>query len=872
MQLLILLDRTRRESLTDQVIEQIRQAIARGRIARGARLPSSRNLADQLGISRNTVVRAYESLILEGHVEARPASGIFVTGQVLVPAEVGAPPSPALERPPAAPALPTIDLELKRLATRRERRMTVDFALDQTSPAVFPLKTWRRLMQNHLSHGATSQFAMASDPAGSAELRSAIAHQHGVARGLAVDAAQIIITSGRTESLNLVARMLLSYDARVVMEDPNYLGAHLSFKSAGARIITCPVDENGLMTEHLPERGCALVYVTPAHQYPTGALMSAQRRLSLVGWARRSGSLIVEDGFGDEFHDEGTQLQPLSLLLPDSTLYLGDFASSLGSGLRLGYLVVPQRYAETARLTKAMLSGGTSWLEQSVLAEFLSDGKYASHALRVRAHYRAARNTLVSALRHWFGDVTLGGGNAGLQLFWQLPPGVPQARIFEHQARRGKIGVYSLEAAPVHVRESSAMANRGILLGYGALSERQIEKGIAKLSDIVDDALDDHLTEIDQLLVDLPPDRPPIPTARIRGMAAPAKKHQPALTTRRENRPDFAATTEFEHGFVMPLLKNIYHYPIKGLSGQPLASVALTKGKPFPHDREFALARPGVPLQADNPRWAKKGLFVMLMLEEALAKVKTHLDPDTLQFDVRSGNQTILSINLNEDGAKNVIEEYFHQLVPSLPAPPTLVRSIDGHFMDKPDNVISLINLATLRSLEKQWGTTIDPLRFRANLYVDTENAWEEFDWVDQEIRLGDVVFRVDRRNGRCGATNVNPASGVRDMDIPGSLRASFGHKDLGIYLTVEKSGTIAVDNRLSRPFTEMKTPAFAAKLNGNAAGRRFICRGCYYIYSEEAGLPAEGIPPGTACQQLPESWRCPDCGTDKSKLRPYVS
>jgi GntR family transcriptional regulator / MocR family aminotransferase len=871
MQLLILLDRTRHESLTDQLVEQIRQAIARGRIARGARLPSSRNLADQLAISRNTVVRAYESLILEGHVEARPASGIFVAEQTQIPVNLGAPPSPALERPSVVLASPAVDLELKRLTARRERRMAVDFALDQTNPAVFPLKTWRRLVQNHLSHAATSHFAIASDPAGSPELRAAIAHHQGAARGLAVDAAQIIITSGRTESLNLIARMFLSYDARVVMEDPVYLGAYLSFRSVGARIIGCPVDENGVMTELLPERGCAMVYVTPSHQYPTGAILSAQRRLSLVAWARRNGSLIVEDGFGDEFHDEGTQLQPLSLLSPDCTLYLGDFASSLGSGLRLGYFIVPQRYAETARLTKAMLNGGSSWLEQSVLAEFLSSGKYASHVLRVRAHYRAARNTLVSALKRSFGDVTLGGGNAGLQLFWQLPPGVPQARIFEHQARRGRIGVYSLEAAPVHVRESSAMAKRGILLGFGALSERQIERGIAKLSDIVDDALDDHLTEIDQLLVDLPPDRPPIPTARIRGMAASAKKHQPALTTRRESRPDYRAVAGFEHGSTMPLLKGIYYYPIKGLSGQPLTSVTLAKGKPFPHDRQFALARPGVPLQADNPRWAKKGLFVMLMLEEALAKVKTHLDPETLQFDIRSGNQTIISINLNDDGARGAIEDYFHQLVPSLPAPPTLVRSNDGHFMDKPDSVISLINLATLRSLEKQWGTEIDPLRFRANLYVDTERAWEEFDWVSHEIRLGDVVFRVDRRNGRCGATNVNPVSGVRDMDIPGSLRASFGHKDLGVYLTAETSGTIAVGDRLTRPFTATKTPALAAKLNGGS-GRRFICRGCYYIYSEEAGLPAEGIAPGTPCKQLPESWCCPDCGTDKGKLRPYVS
>jgi GntR family transcriptional regulator/MocR family aminotransferase len=191
--------------------------------------------------------------------------------------------------------------------------------------------------------------------------------------------------------------------------------------------------------------------------------------------------------------------------------------------------------------------------------------------------------------------------------------------------------------------------------------------------------------------------------------------------------------------------------------------------------------------------------------------------------------------------------------------------------MDKPDNVISLINLATVRSLEQQWGAEIDPLRFRANLYVDTGKPWEEFEWVEKEIRLGDVAFRVDRRNGRCGATNVNPSTGVRDMDIPGSLRANFGHKDLGVYLTVARGGTIAVNDPLTRPMASAPAHAIAPRMLAGV-GRRFMCRGCYYIYSEDAGLPAEGIPPGTTCQQLPDNWRCPDCGTDKGKLRPYVA
>jgi GntR family transcriptional regulator / MocR family aminotransferase len=871
MQLLILLDDTRRETLTEQLVEQIREAIRKGRIARGARLPSSRNLADQLGISRNTVVRAYENLILECYVEARPASGVFVAAEPLPPAAAASAASITPSRLSTAQPPAQIDLELKRFVGGKERRMMVDFALDQTSATMFPLKMWRRLAQDHLSYGAASSLSLPSDAAGLSELRAAIAHCQSAARGFMVDPAQIIVTSGRIESLNLIARMFLTYDARVVMEDPGYLGAYLAFKASGTKIVGCAVDENGLIVDHLPERPCALLHVTPSHQYPTGAALSADRRLSLVAWARRNDCMIVEDGYGDEFHDEGMQLQPILSAAPERTLYVGDFASSLGGGLRLGYLIVPIRHAERARLTKALLSTGSSWLDQSVLAEMMSGGKYASHVLRVRAHYRSCRNVLVAALRRYFGEVTLGGGNAGLQLFWQLPPGVPHARIFEHQARRGRVGVSSLKSAPVYSGETGDMIRRGILLGFGALSARQIEKGIARLSDIVDDALDDHLTEIGELLVDLPRERPPIPTPKIRGTPASTKKHEPALTARRESKPDYRPAYDFEHGSLMASLKNIYFYPVKGLSGQPLANVNLAAGKPFPHDRRFALARPGVPLQADNPKWAKKGLFVMLMLEETLAKVQTHLDPQTMQFEVRAGNRTLLSVNLNEPDAKGAVEDYFHRLVPTLPAPPTLIRSRDGHFMDKPDNVISLINLATLRSLEEQWGAEIDPLRFRANLYVDTGRPWEEFEWVEKDIRLGEVFFRVERKNGRCGATNVNPASGVRDMDIPGSLRSSFGHKDLGVYLTVAKGGTVAVNDALTRPAAPTPQVSIGPKMNADI-GRRFICRGCYYIYSEYAGLPAEGIAPGTSPQQLPESYQCPDCGTDKTKLRPYVA
>jgi GntR family transcriptional regulator/MocR family aminotransferase len=333
----------------------------------------------------------------------------------------------------------------------------------------------------------------------------------------------------------------------------------------------------------------------------------------------------------------------------------------------------------------------------------------------------------------------------------------------------------------------------------------------------------------------------------------------------------------------MPAVSHIYRYPIKGLSPQPVSEVVLQAGRPFPHDRLFALARPRSPIDTQVAKWAKKGLFVMLMLDESLAQVRTHLDVETLDFAIWEGNRQLLAVNLGSEAARGEVETFFEQLVPTLNGAPRLVRAeTGGHFMDKPDNVVSLINLATVRSLEEQWGFEIDPLRFRANLYIDGVPPWEEFDWVGRDIVVGEAVLRVDRRNGRCGATNVNPASGRRDLDIPGSLRAAFGHKDLGVYLVVRKSGHVGVGDPVMMPNIAVPgRPTAVAPPAPPTPRRRFICRGCYYVYEEDgvlasagapSGAPSAGAPSaGAPFAVLPESWRCPDCGTDKANFRPLV-
>lgn len=872
MQLPVLLDRSRPESLTTQMVDQFREAIRHARIAPGTRLPSSRRLSEQLGVSRNTVVRVYDLLLMEGFVESRPASGMYVA-EHLPQQSVPAPQTNNSD----AFGHSRMPMPLRRVSAtspfRAARsRLLFDFFPGRPSADMFPLKTWRRLLQANLTHGGAAGLSQYGDPAGLPALRTAIANHLAAARGIVADPARIVIVSGIQEGLNIAARLFLARGTLSVVEDPCYQGAARAFDAAGAEVESVAVDHDGLPPERLPQRPTSLLYLTPSHQYPTGATLPAQRRTEIVAWARRFGCYIVEDDYDSEFRYEGSHLPAMAALAPDCTIYLGTFSKSLGAGLRLGYMVVPEQIAEAVRTEKCLLNHGNAWLDQATLADFMRSGSYAAHLLRVRAHYRESRDALIGALRQNFGDVRLSGESGGLHLLWHLPPGVPDATAVETIAQRARLGVYSLSAGGAHCHRRNALAGRSLLLGYAALTPKQIDKGIARLSDAIDDVIDDPAIDVTTFFsADSAATYPPAATtarhlvSRIRQRPALRSLASPRATSRR--------AIAREGGGPMPVLKNIYRYPIKGLSAQPLSRIALEAKQPFPHDRVFALARPGAPYDTSDPKWGKKGLFVMLMLEEALARVRTHLDVTTLQLTITQDNRQLIVADLQDETARAKVEEIIWQLVPALRGAPVLVRSADGHFMDKPDNVISLINLATVRSLEEQWGYKIDPLRFRANLYIDGARPWEEFEWVGSDIRIGDGLFRVDRRNGRCGATNVNPDTGRRDLDLPGSLRAAFGHKDLGVYLIAREGGELAVGDQLATPQPlGSVAPAAPLAVRAPAAGRqRFICGGCYYVYEPAAGLPDKSIAPGTPFADIPANWRCPDCGTEKTTFRPHV-
>ena len=278
---------------------------------------------------------------------------------------------------------------------------------------------------------------------------------------------------------------------------PAYQGAVSAFEASGAEVASVAVDRDGLIADRLPDRTTSLLYLTPSHQFPTGGTLSADRRGEIIAWARRQGCYVLEDDYDCDIRYEGSA----------ST-------ADRGAGARLHHLsrnvlqvprrriahrlhgLVPGPIAEAVRSEKCLLGNGTPWLEQATLADFIRTGSYSAHLLRLRAHYKENRDCLVDALRRNFGDVAVDGDQGGLHLVWYPPPGIPDAVTVEATALRARVGVYSFAAAGVQVRAPTALTGRAVLLGYAALSRKQIEKGIARLSDAIDDAIDDPATDM----------------------------------------------------------------------------------------------------------------------------------------------------------------------------------------------------------------------------------------------------------------------------------------------------------------------------------------------------------------------------------------
>lgn len=483
MEIPVELDRSSRQPLQRQLFEEFRHLMLSGCLRPGMPVPASRALAEQLGVSRNTVVLAYERLIAEGYLQTRKTIGTCVSQDL--PETCLSPPGRDEAVPVAADsavpaAHPRIAFRGRAQAVVDPHRLACDFWLGRPDPHSFPVKTWQRLVNQALAQ-AGSRLTEYRDPGGLAELREAIAAHLGMARGISVAPEQVIITAGSQGGLNLAARLLVRHGTRVATENPCYQGAAFLFESYGAELVPVPVDESGIEVEQLPPEGLALLYVTPSHQYPLGFTLSLARRLKLLDWARRCGAFVIEDDYDSDFRYRGSPLTALmGLDRHNCVMYLGTFSKSVGAGLRLGYLVVPQALVPAARCAKALLDNGHSWLEQAVMAEFIRSGSFANHLRRIRHLYGERRDCLVEALREHFGEVRLSGLDGGMHLAWHLHEELPSAPELQELALGEGVGIYWLGSGAAYDYGGCAYSDRTVVLGYSSLNERQIQAGIER--------------------------------------------------------------------------------------------------------------------------------------------------------------------------------------------------------------------------------------------------------------------------------------------------------------------------------------------------------------------------------------------------------
>lgn len=485
MQLLIPIDRANGQALQLQIYEAIRQMILSGALKSGQRLPSSRSVSEQVGVSRNTVVLAYDRLAAEDYITSRAKAGVFVNDQLpekSVLARNGLGQVEASGARIRLGKIPGFSGRMPELWRERSARPRFDFFVGRPHPGSFPTSFWQRSVTRHLAyaHGVQTEYG---DPRGLLALRQAVAEHLKATRGIDAHEDQVLITSGIQGALNLLARVFLSgrLPSSVAVENPCYQGAAFLFASYGARIHSVAVDMQGMDVSQLEAFSGSLVYVTPSHQFPTGVTLSLDRRLHLLDWAYRTGSYVIEDDYDGDFRYDGPPLTALAGLdRRGRVIYLGTFSKSIGAGIRVGYAVLPRHLLDQARIVKALLDQGAPWLEQAVIADFLREGAFLRHLRRIRHAYMETRNAVIASVERYFPGSALWGRECGMHMMWTLPPDLPSATEMQRLALAGGVGLYPLRAAAAYEQESPGrFRDRAIVLGYTALSADDVGEAMA---------------------------------------------------------------------------------------------------------------------------------------------------------------------------------------------------------------------------------------------------------------------------------------------------------------------------------------------------------------------------------------------------------
>jgi GntR family transcriptional regulator/MocR family aminotransferase len=449
--LLLTLDPASGRGVRAALESELRGAIRDGRLVAGVTLPPSRTLARELGVSRTVVVDAYTQLAAEGYLQARTGSGTFVRG------------TPEATSPRPADGGPT---------------PVAAFSTGIPDPSLFPRREWQRHHRAALRELTARQLGM-PDAAGAEELRIALTRHLGRVRGVVTSPERVFVVNGFTQGLALLCRALRRRGAtRLAVEDPCFGFHRRVVMNCGLEPVPVPVDADGLDVDALGATGARAVLVAPAHSFPLGSVLAPDRRLALVEWARRTDGLIVEDDYDAEFRYDRDPIGSLQGLAPERVIYGGGAGKTLSLALRLGWLALPAGLVAPVRREKLLDDLATGTLDQLALARFLDAGDLARHLRRVRPVYRRRRDRTLHALTQHLPAATPRGVAAGLHLYVELPAGLDEAAVAEAARDRG----VEVAGAAWHWHDKSS-APPGLVLGYGAVGEAGIERGIAALRD-----------------------------------------------------------------------------------------------------------------------------------------------------------------------------------------------------------------------------------------------------------------------------------------------------------------------------------------------------------------------------------------------------
>ncbi len=480
MELPIELDVASTVPLHRQLYDGLRDAILAGRIAPGTRLPSTRAMAESLGVSRSTIISGFAQLHSEGYLEATTGSGTYVADDLpderIAPRgrDRGAGASLRLSTYGAS-LLDAAPLEPPRIAGN------TDFRDGRPAFEAFPFAAWRRYVAMSVD-AARDGLDYSPDPAGFPPLRAAIAAHLGAARAIACSADDIIIVGGSQQAIDIVARVLIEPGDVVALEEPGYLGAQRTFAANGADLRPIAVDGDGMRVDLLMVQAAhaRLVYVTPSHQFPLGVVLSAERRRVLIDWAQRAGAVIIEDDYDSAYRYEGRPIPALSGIdRAGRAIYVGTFSKTMFPALRIGYIVVPTSLRRVVLTAKAFSDRQSPLLEQRALAAFMESGDFERHVRRMRTLYRERRGVLLDALRSTFGEaVEVLGERAGMHVVVRLP--VRESAAFADRARGAGVTLTTTDA---HRLLGSRPGE--FIFGFAEHDERTIRNAVARLGGLV---------------------------------------------------------------------------------------------------------------------------------------------------------------------------------------------------------------------------------------------------------------------------------------------------------------------------------------------------------------------------------------------------